>query len=295
MVSEVIRKPVDLVDDGAFSYALRVWHELERADPLRLIEAIRGRCDVATNLYLTDLDAAGFWAYRMSIVNQSFSLDHTTSFAFGDYPDRSYFEMAVQPCFHDLTEAGKPIVHWVRASIQGKLAVYERLTLPIFSRGQMDRSVTVSKLLALVEDPGEANLDTLSVRERQCLSFLALGLSAKRIAAELQLSQSTIENHIEHLKRKLGVRSVAHAAAIAALWHPTSRNTEPFSAAPALSGRERQCLGYLASGLTVGEIADRLKLSAKTVEQQVAAMRRKLAARNVAEAVALGIAAAFGW
>ena len=290
MICEVIRKPVDRVDDGAFSHALRVWHELEKTAPLSLIDAVRGRCDAATNLYLTDLDEAGFWAYRMSIVNHSFSLEHTTSFAFGDYPDRSYFAAVVQPCFHDLTDAGEPTVHRVSASIQGKLAVYERLTLPIFSRNKMDYSVTLSKLLALVETPMEINLGTLSVRERQCLSLLAAGLSAKRIAADLQLSQSTVENHVEHLKRKLGARSVAHATAIAAL---DSSNIEPFSDMPSLSGRERQCLGYLASGLTVWEIAERLKLSAKTVELHVAAMKRKLAARNVAEAVALGIAAVF--
>lgn len=297
MVNDVIRKTIDQVEDETFATALRTWNAGVPDTPGLFVEAIRRRCDLATNIYLTDLDDAGFWAYRMRIVNQSFSINHTNSFTFGDYPDRRYFEQVVQPCFQDLTDGWVPVLHRIKAKIQGKLAVYERLALPTADHNNMKRSITISKLLALVEQPDKINLDTLSRRERQCLSLLAAGYSAKRISAELQLSQSTVENHIERMKNKLAVRSVAQATAIAALHGDDVNISLPRSHASftpsSLSGRERQCLGFLASGLTVKEIADRLQLSAKTVEVQVAALKRRLAARNVAEAVAVGIALAF--
>ena len=63
----------------------------------------------------------------------------------------------------------------------------------------------------------------------------------------------------------------------------------------ALTAREREILELLATGLTNREIAQRLVLSARTVETHVARVTGKLGvnsrARAVARAVALGIVA----
>ena len=56
-------------------------------------------------------------------------------------------------------------------------------------------------------------------------------------------------------------------------------------AADALSGREREVLGLLAAGLTSKEVARRLGLSPKTVENHRARVLEKLGATNTAAAV----------
>ena len=58
---------------------------------------------------------------------------------------------------------------------------------------------------------------------------------------------------------------------------------------PSLSPREKQCLGLLASGYSAKQIAARASISQKTAEQHIESLKRKLGARNVAQAVALGL------
>ena len=61
----------------------------------------------------------------------------------------------------------------------------------------------------------------------------------------------------------------------------------PGRAANALSGREREVLGLLAAGLTSKEVARRLGLSPKTVENHRARVLEKLGAVNTAAAIGL--------
>ena len=53
----------------------------------------------------------------------------------------------------------------------------------------------------------------LSERERDCLALVAEGKSDAEIAERLKLAQSTAHFYIEKAKRKLGVKSRAHAVA----------------------------------------------------------------------------------
>ncbi len=50
------------------------------------------------------------------------------------------------------------------------------------------------------------NILNLSRREKQCLEYIALGYSAKRIAKEISLSHRTVEKHIEHIKYKMNCK-----------------------------------------------------------------------------------------
>ena len=56
-------------------------------------------------------------------------------------------------------------------------------------------------------------LPTLSVRERDCLAFVAQGLSDAEIAGRLALATSTVHFYIEKAKRKLGAKTRAQAVA----------------------------------------------------------------------------------
>ncbi|BDC45076.1 hypothetical protein PTKU15_83730 [Paraburkholderia terrae] len=51
--------------------------------------------------------------------------------------------------------------------------------------------------------------DSLTLREREVMSFVVAGLMNKQIAAEMNLSVITVKIHRGHLMRKMAARSVA--------------------------------------------------------------------------------------
>jgi DNA-binding CsgD family transcriptional regulator len=53
----------------------------------------------------------------------------------------------------------------------------------------------------------------LTFRERQCLSLAADGLSAKRMAVALGVSEKTVELHLARARHKLGARTTTQAVA----------------------------------------------------------------------------------
>jgi two-component system nitrate/nitrite response regulator NarL len=57
-----------------------------------------------------------------------------------------------------------------------------------------------------------AELNSLTNREHEILSFIAKGLSNKLIARELNISDGTVKVHVKHLLKKLGLRSRVEAA-----------------------------------------------------------------------------------
>lgn len=60
------------------------------------------------------------------------------------------------------------------------------------------------------EDPGPADV-ILTPRERDVLALLAAGLSNKRVARDLGVSESTVKFHVQAVYSKLGVQSRAGA------------------------------------------------------------------------------------
>lgn len=54
----------------------------------------------------------------------------------------------------------------------------------------------------------------LTPRELQVLAAAARGLSCRQIAEELGTAEPTVKTQTETLRRKLGVRSMAHAVAV---------------------------------------------------------------------------------
>jgi two-component system nitrate/nitrite response regulator NarL len=60
--------------------------------------------------------------------------------------------------------------------------------------------------------PGVQPADVLSPREREILQRLAKGGSNKEIARDLDLAESTVKIHVQHILRKLGLNSRVQAA-----------------------------------------------------------------------------------
>jgi two-component system nitrate/nitrite response regulator NarL len=63
------------------------------------------------------------------------------------------------------------------------------------------------------EPPGSADpLDALSPREREILEHIARGASNKAIARALDIAETTVKIHVQHILRKLGLASRVQAA-----------------------------------------------------------------------------------
>lgn len=61
-----------------------------------------------------------------------------------------------------------------------------------------------------------AGIDQLSAREREVLALVALGDSNKLIARKLDIAQTTVKIHVQHILRKLQLASRVHAAVFVA-------------------------------------------------------------------------------
>lgn len=61
------------------------------------------------------------------------------------------------------------------------------------------------------EETKNLELDSLTPRETEVLELLAKGFAYKEVAADLEISYSTVQRHIEKIYRKLHVHSRTHA------------------------------------------------------------------------------------
>ena len=74
--------------------------------------------------------------------------------------------------------------------------------IPILPRLEADSNVDFLSDLGLGEY--HRRIELLSKRERECLTHLLVGRTAKEIAASLSISYRTVESYLESIKNKLG-------------------------------------------------------------------------------------------
>lgn len=82
------------------------------------------------------------------------------------------------------------------------------------SRIETDPPLLLLDEVRLQPDPEEMRRRGLTPREGEVITCAALGLSDAQIADELVVSRRTVQKHLEHAYRKLGVRDRAAAGAI---------------------------------------------------------------------------------
>lgn len=87
------------------------------------------------------------------------------------------------------------------------LSRQETLTITLASAVAHERMVELSPFIPASGKP------VLTPRERDCLAFVAEGLSDADIGEKLGISQTTAHAHVESAKRKLGAKTRAQAVA----------------------------------------------------------------------------------
>ena len=76
----------------------------------------------------------------------------------------------------------------------------------------LDPLVAARLVEAIARPPGEEPPERLTPREREVLELIGRGLSNKRIAFELGVSEKTVKTHVGHVLAKLGVTDRTQAA-----------------------------------------------------------------------------------
>lgn len=106
-------------------------------------------------------------------------------------------------CGYITKNAGRDeIVEAIRAGSHGALPLTPTMASRVLTHFRQLRPVATPELLTL-----------LSEREREILTLLAAGLRDKEIAHQLIISPATVKKHVEHILRKLQVRTRAEATA----------------------------------------------------------------------------------
>jgi DNA-binding NarL/FixJ family response regulator len=90
------------------------------------------------------------------------------------------------------------------------VAAGESLLSPSVTRRVIDRMARQPE-----RQPGAADLELLTPREREVLELLAAGLSNAEIAAKLVIEESTVKTHVKRVLMKLGVRDRVQAVIFA--------------------------------------------------------------------------------
>lgn len=136
----------------------------------------------------------------------------------GELPDPKFTTGLLIPTYLDAVAADRPITHRVAAVGNGTFLAYRKLTIPIRAAIRSARPshiltlVRLDLAIPLARRPKDAS--PLTSRERECLSLAASGLLTKQIAAEIGVSDKTVELHLAQARRKLGARTTAHAIAM---------------------------------------------------------------------------------
>ena len=138
-------------------------------------------------------------------------------------------------------------------------------------------------------------VSTLTPREMEVLGRIAAGQNTKKMAVEMNVTTETLRTYVRNVLAKLGAHSRLEAAAIASIPAMSGRPepadryglTGDHPMLAALTPREREILLQLTAGCGPHELANRLHMSAKTVNTHLHNLRSKLGVHSTLEAVGL--------
>ncbi|BCH15554.1 LuxR C-terminal-related transcriptional regulator [Mesorhizobium sp. L-2-11] len=195
--------------------ALAVARSFDLARPVESLLGCMQFADTAFVLEFTGENPRG-WSYRAQA-----GIEHLKGAAgyvncLGEQPDQRFALGVLVPSYLDVVTADQPVVHRIAAVANNTFLSYRRLTIPIHAAPGTGRP---SHILALTQvefaiPQLSSGSGAISFRERQCLSMAASGLVTKKIAAEMGISEKTVELHLARARHKLGARTTTQAVAI---------------------------------------------------------------------------------
>ncbi len=105
----------------------------------------------------------------------------------------------------------------VSPEMMTKLVTAFRSKPPLPAPGEVAEDLAIADVEVLPSAPRQdAGLASLSAREREVLALIAQGASNKVIARQLDIEQTTVKVHVQHILRKLQLSSRVQAAVYAA-------------------------------------------------------------------------------
>jgi DNA-binding CsgD family transcriptional regulator len=196
-----------------------------KLDPKLLSQALEGLC-----IGLVTMNAAGRIAWMNRVAQRTLGLDgeecRGRSFAklIRDPQMAAFWQEAVAT---EETALGEVTLHWPRAA---ELKVNATTSLDpsgkligralVFCDVSDERSIQVKlskeaterllKVAAPADETPEAK-GALTARELDVLRHVGSGLGNQQIAAEMNVSPSTVRTHLKHIYRKLGLASRSDA------------------------------------------------------------------------------------
>jgi DNA-binding CsgD family transcriptional regulator len=206
--------------DAALAPALTVAQTFDSARPAEVVLGCMRLADLVQVIDLAATDPLG-WAFAAKVgIERLNGATSPAATCFGEMEDQGFARDVLLPTYWEAIAADQPVVHRVAAVNNSVFLSYRRLTVPLYAApraGQASHFLTLTQIdLALpqIRSRGEVG-SALTFRERQCLSLAASGRGAKQTAAELGVSEKTVELHLARARHKLGAQTTTQAVAIA--------------------------------------------------------------------------------
>ncbi len=108
-------------------------------------------------------------------------------------------------------EAPEMILQAIRSVKENRVYVSENISSNI-----------LRKIIDGNRDKGATGIDQLTDRELEIYQLIGEGLTTRGIAAKLQVSVKTVENHRAHIKEKLGLKNAIELIQNATIWVQSS-------------------------------------------------------------------------
>lgn len=110
------------------------------------------------------------------------------------------------------TMEGEQLAQAIHSAMRGEAVVSPEMTGKLVLALQ---SASAGPAAATPAPPAEDPVSQLSPREQQVLHHIALGASNKEIARALEIAETTVKIHVQHILRKLQLSSRVQAAVYA--------------------------------------------------------------------------------
>jgi DNA-binding NarL/FixJ family response regulator len=179
------------------------------------------------HLILMDLDPASY--HSLEVLKQAFDIPSKTRFAImSEFDARANILAGLAAGFHGFISKHQfddDILDAIRDIMSGRIYVPPSLARAEQSSGQVEPDPKEAPPTISLND--DADILRLTPRQREVLSYLALGMSNKEIARALHIAEATTKVHAAALLRALRARNRTEAAFKAGKLIQSLKNSQP--------------------------------------------------------------------